>query len=316
MGKKLVISILASFVSVVPVASGPGAGTARQRLLRDGFVLRGIDGRLTRQDNPAPIRGRESGYGPQFNRYGSRWFFELGSDVSDYKARVRAGTRLELLPSATLEKMAADVSERSARLWGRVTKYKGRNFIFPMYFLPLSKTAKPKSQTPKAPQKPQQQEDRRQPAISDPNDILEIPQEIIEKLKTRREKTADSRQRMADSKRLPIDELELTAENRKSLTAEHYAPSADSILVDRTALLVEQDDGRLVFVLDALGRNVQQVSLRLLPCEALELTEQRQSAVPEPVRFKIAGIKTAYKGEHYLLLQKATRVYSHQNFDR
>jgi len=38
--------------------------------------------------------------------------------------------------------------------------------------------------------------------------------------------------------------------------------------------------------------------------------------VPEPVRFKIAGIKTAYKGEHYLLLQKATRVYSHENFDR
>jgi hypothetical protein len=80
--------------------------------------------------------------------------------------------------------------------------------------------------------------------------------------------------------------------------------------------LVEQDDGRLAFVLDALGRNVQHVSLRLLPCEALELTERKQAAVPEPVRFKIAGIKTAYKGQHYLLLQKATRVYSHQNFGR
>jgi histidinol dehydrogenase len=33
--------------------------------------------------------------------------------------------------------------------------------------------------------------------------------------------------------------------------------------------------------------------LRLLPCEALELTEARQSAALEPVRFKIAGIRTA-----------------------
>jgi hypothetical protein len=48
----------------------------------------------------------------------------------------------------------------------------------------------------------------------------------------------------------------------------------------------------------------------------LELAEQRQSAVPVPVRFKIAGIMTKYKGENYLLLQKATRIYSHQNFDR
>ncbi|GAH07812.1 unnamed protein product, partial [marine sediment metagenome] len=70
------------------------------------------------------------------------------------------------------------------------------------------------------------------------------------------------------------------------------------------------------FIPDAFGRNVRPVSLRLLPCEVLELAEQRQSIVPEPVRFKIAGIITKYKGKNYLLLQKAIRVYSHQNFDR
>jgi len=90
----------------------------------------------------------------------------------------------------------------------------------------------------------------------------------------------------------------------------------DSILADRTAFLSKKDDGQLVFVLDALGRNVRPVSLWLLPCEVLELAEYRQSAEPEPVRFKIAGIVTKYKGENYLLLQKATRIYSHQNFDR
>jgi hypothetical protein len=312
MSKRLVLLILVFLVSVVSARSGfdagpvkrkspdaiavapawisNAAGMARHTLLRDGFVLRSIDGKLNRQDSPAPIREPQAGREPKLNGCESGWFFELGSDVSDYRVLLKAGTRLELLPSATLEKMTADVNERSVRLWGRVTKYKGQNFIFPMYFLPLSKTAKPQSQISKALQKSQQQEGRpvdnpsagegrRERAISGPNDILEIPQEIIEKLKTRRAKTAHSGQRMADSERL-------------------------------------QDDGRLVFVLDALGRKVQQVSLRLLPCEALELTEARQSAAPEPVRFKIAGIRTEYKGKHYLLLQKATRVYSHQNFDR
>ncbi len=345
MSRKLVLLILVFLMTVVSAASGfdagpvkskspgatavfsvwtsNGAPTARHTLLRDGFVLRGIDGRLTpavlpllprlrsktvgaAPDGPAPIRGRESGYGPQLNRYGSRWFFELGSDVSDYRVRARAGTRLELLPSATLEKMAADVNERSVRLWGRVTRYKGQNFIFPMYFLPLSKTAKPQSQTPKALQKPQQQEDRRQPAINEPNDILEIPQEIIEKLKTRK----------ADRLKVLPETTEAKKRQGEPEPAKRPEIKQDSILADRTAFLVEQDDGRLVFVLDALGRKVQHVSLRLLPCEALELTEARQSAAPEPVRFKIAGIRTAYKGKGYLLLQKATRVYSHQNFDR
>jgi hypothetical protein len=315
MSKRLVLLILVFLMSVVSVASGVGAETARQALLRDGFVLRGINGKLTRQDSPALIREPERG--PKLNWCGSGWFFELGSDVSDYRARAGAGTKLELLPSATLEKMTADVNDRSVRLWGRVTKYKGENFIFPMYFLPLSKTAKPQPQIPKALQKPQQQEsrpvdrpsaqeDKRQPTINDPNDILEIPQEIIEKLKTRK----------ADRLKMLPETTEVKKRQEEPGPAKRPEIKQDTILADRTALLVRQDDGRLVFVLDALGRNVQQVSLWLLPCEVLELTEGRQSALPELVRFKIAGIKTAYKGKGYLLLQKATRVYSHQNFDR
>jgi len=135
---------------------------------------------------------------------------------------------------------------------------------------------------------------------------LEIPQEIIEKLKTRK----------ADRLKMLPETTEAKKQQEQPGTVKRPEIKQDSILADRTALLFEQDDGQLVFVLDALGRNVQQVSLRLLPCEVLELTEARQSDVPEPARFKIAGIRTAYKGKHYFLLQKATRVYSHQNFDR
>jgi hypothetical protein len=104
--------------------------------------------------------------------------------------------------------------------------------------------------------------------------------------------------------------LKHTSKTRKTVL------ERDSILADRSAFLVKNKDGRLIFVLDSLGRNVRPVSLRLLPCEALELAEVAQSAIPEPVRFKIAGTVTEYKGEKYLLLQKATRVYSHGNFAR
>ncbi|MHC4426431.1 MAG: hypothetical protein ACYSYV_10080 [Planctomycetota bacterium] len=311
MGKTLAILVLAFFVCAVSAASKFGAETAREApLLREGFVLKGVDGKLV---------------GPDSNDV---WFFEFSSDVNDYRAVVKAGTRLELLPSSALEKMTADAEMRSAvtyRLWdGRVTKYKGRNFIFPNYFLPLSKAKKPESKTSQEPQQKQRestetppgQERKRGPALDDPNDVLAIPQEIMEKLKARRERIADSGQRIADSNRVPVDELQLTSEKGKFLNAKRYTQSADSILADRTAFLVGQGDGRLVFVPDALGRNVQQASLRLLPCQALELTEQKQSAEPEPARFKIAGIMTKYKGKDYLLLQRATQAYSHGNFGR
>jgi len=303
--------ILVFLMSVVPAALGFGAEKARQTLLRDGFVLRGVDGELTRQDAPAPIKPES-----KLSGCGSGWFFEFNTDVNDYRGRASAGTRLELLPSSELEKMIADANERSAasyRLWGWVTKYKGRNFIFPNYFFPLGKISKPQPQSPPKPQakgrKPTEMpsaKESEQPAVSEPNDVLAIPQEVIERLKAGRIMRPENLDRTTEAEKGVGD----------SASAKKARLEQDSILADRTAFLLKQDDGSLVFVLDAFGRNVRPVSLRLMPCEVLELAEQKQSAEPEPVRFKIAGIMTKYKGENYMLLQKATRFYSHQNFDR
>lgn len=305
-------------MSAVQTAFGFGAGIIREMpLLRDGFVMNGIDGSLI---------------GPDSNDV---WFFKLTSDVNDYRTVIKAGTKLELLPSATLERMITDKQTRTTtdyRLWnGRVTKYKGRNFIFPGYFMPLSKADKSEqepSQHRKAsrgesqskPQEPNEvqsgQGRKQQLELDEPNDILALPQEIIEKLKSRREKANVRRQPIADSNQTLIDESQTAAEVEKSLEAQSYARRTDSVYVDRTGFLIEQDDGRLVFVPDALGRNVQKLSLNLLPCAALELTELKKAAEPDKVRFKIAGITTKYKGDNYLLLEKATRTYSHGNFGR
>ncbi len=341
MNKRIVLLISVFFVGVVSAASGFDAETGCETLLRDGFVLKGVDGKLF----PAALLGKGEAVGdsntpirpdPNLDWCRSGWFFEFGSDVNDYRSRVSAGTKLEMLPSSALEKMIADVNERSAaayRLWGWTTKYKGGNFIFPSHFLRLAKISKPRSPTSQEIQQKGRRsteslsakESKRQPAVSEPNDVLAIPREIMEKLKAGRIVGPERLRRTPKAKKEVGD------------SAAGTELEQDSILADRTAFLVKQDDPRFtrgqactcetcpersrrsrgpVFVLDAFGRNVRPVSLRLLPCEVLELAEQRQSAVPEPVRFKIAGIITKYKGKSYLLLQKATRVYSHQNFDR
>jgi hypothetical protein len=264
MSKRIVIFILA-FLSCVASASA-----ARQTPLRDGFGLTGVDGKLSSANG--------------------KWFFEFDSAVSDDTGQIRAGSIIELLPSTALEKITADAQKRGEanyRLWGNVTKYRGSNFIFPIYFLPIS--AANDQTKPGGSPTPQQQ--KAKITINEPNDALAIPEEIIGKLKSRRILRHEQLQKGLQLKQ-------------------------DSILASRTALLDKQANGAPILVFDALGRNIQQVSIRLLPCEALERAQHEQSAEADPVLFKIAGILTQYKGEYYLLLQKATQAYSHENFGR
>jgi hypothetical protein len=310
------LTIVAFLVNVVLIASVFGAETSRRLLLRDGFGLAAVDGELVLQDsNTAP----------------ELWFFRLACDVNDGRGRVAAGTTLELLPSSTLEKMAIDAERRAGknyRLWGRVTKYKGRNFIFPAYFLPLAKTSKPEV-TPL--QEPEGGTEEAQPVVPpnsvpakgteeksdsgdsgktgqgpafyDSNDALPIPKEMIEKLKSKPVRPT----KRADSGAVKV----VMAKPPK-----HAAIRRDSVLADRMGFLCVRDEGLPVFGFDALGRNIQNRSLRLLPCYALERTERKQADELEPLRFKIAGIVTRYKGREYLLLERAVRVYSHGSFGR
>jgi hypothetical protein len=318
MSRTLLLLIFALLMSVVTTMAGLGAEIISEKpLLQDGFVMNGVDGNLV---------------GPDGN---DAWFFKLTSDVNDSRTVIKAGTKLELLPSLVLEKMAADEKTRTTkayRIWNSiVTKYKGRNFIFPGYFMPLSKTEKIKQKPSKEPQsEPQSRKGRpttepnqiesvqpreQQLELDEPNDILSMPQEIIKKLRARRERPTVSKQTIPDSNEASAGKSQpATKENLPE--AQSFARSTDSVYVDRTGFLVKKDDGRFIFVPDALGRNVQNLSFHLLPCTILELTELKQDAVPDKERFKIAGIITKYKGDNYLLLDKATRAYSYGNFGR
>ena len=283
MNRKSAVFILMFFIVTALAISAPAEQTPRRYLFRDGFNLSGVDGKVTLVNSNC-----QNGTGKP-----DRWLFELGSDVSDDRGAVKAGTSIELLPSATLEKLLADTkngSDADCRLWGIATKYKSKNFIFPIYFLPLGKV----EETQTEPKQQQQQEiSQENVTVNDPNDALAIPDEIAKKLSAASVRT---------QRRISNKQLKKTLELKQ-----------DFILADRTGFIFESSQ-ESQFVLDALGRNIGQFSFELLACETLERAERKQSTELEQVRFKTAGIVTQYKGRHYLLLQRARQAYSHGNF--
>jgi len=306
MNKKLTTVILVFCISAVALKSALSAGMTEKSLLPDGFILRGIEGKLVRQDA------------------NEGWFFEFDSAARRNKEVLKAGTNLELLPSSTLERMLADANDRSAaspvrskasgtttmasrqtsngasyRLWARVTRYKDRNFIFPEYFLPLGKAK------PSRPSTIQQSEEKARPSVVDSNDELGIPQQILEKLESRR-----------TVRRQPTERRAAIKQNYVLVNKTGFIRDSGHVtLVSAKAEAVAGRGTRYgVFVFNAFGLNIQQTTVRLLPCQALELAEQQADTEPDPIRFKIAGIVTEYKGEKFLLLQRATRVYSYGNF--
>ncbi|MCJ7675465.1 MAG: hypothetical protein MUO33_09985 [Sedimentisphaerales bacterium] len=301
MGKKVAILILALFAGTGFVAGSFGPEKTSQALLNDGFVLTGVDGRMSSSDG------------------NDVWSFLFISDVNDGKARVGANTSLQLLPSSTLEKMTADMKERLGedyRIWARVTKYKGRNFLFPIYFLPLSKVKDSALATPadaNSADISQAAQIMPKPTANDPNGTLAIPKAIIDRLSDR--PTVYRRQ----------------PEEPNSQDQNHQSIKQDYVLADRTGFIsaglpspIRLTHGGLTmprteFVLDGLGLSVQQATFRLLPCQVLEQAELESAEGglrADQIRLKIAGIITEYKGDKYLLLQRATRVYSHGNFGR
>lgn len=304
---------LASFALATPAAPASRTPQVRERLMPDGVVLLGVEGKLTRHDsNDDP------------NLSGESWLFEFESQATDETGRTEPAGRLELLPSETLERMIADAEKRAGpgltgmpppetragssattaygaayRLKARVTKYRGKNYLYPISFTPIGQTSEPppRSEQEKRPGPTDQNE----PDANRPNDTVTIPKDIMNRLKGRKigRKPAQTGQQESVVK-----------------------PKRDVTLADRIGFVTagqphpERRWENLSLVLDSFGRNVETGKFYLLPCQARERAERRQLADPERLRFKIAGIVTEYKGSKYLLLQRITQTYSHRNFDR
>jgi len=379
MGEKFKIMRLTFITNVLLAGAAFGAGASEKVLVREGSVITGMGGKLS-------LVKADANDGGAYIRFDGDdvWLFELGSDVNDYSNVLKAGAKLQLLPSTVLEKIIADFEEHpdgTYRLWGRITKYKGANYVFANFFLPVVEMAPMEFDEPneavvaadppaepnvvKTPAEPKIRPEPNEPAatrkieaprpLRDPNGVLEIPQDVLDKLNSKEvilprkmkprvkeaprkleprkvvlpkkiknganaeegvkedSDAAKKAQETVKKDSTSANETKIT-DGGKSASFERPAMKLDSVLTDRTAVLVKQDKGLPTFLLDGFGMSAGTASLHVLPCEVLELTELRIGVVLNPMRFKIAGIRTKYKGKDYLLLQKATRIYGHGNF--
>jgi hypothetical protein len=286
------------FVLLLLLAAGPAlsAQPAARKPLPETAVLDRVDGRLLRVDA------------------NDVWLFELTMEVKTPDYQVPAGTHFMLLPSVTLGRLIADVNDRFApryRLSARVTRYKGKNFLFPTYYLPLSKFKDDKS--------PEDSDSNPQPVIRNPRSgepELAVPPEILEQLKKQRPLRGPRKGSQAEEKpastspdRVLVDCIGRIQSSQLS------APSSPASTENRQPATDNYRTG-LVFVPYALGWNLSDVHYELLPCAALEQAQQRQAQVLDPIRFNVAGLVTEFKGRKYLLLQRAVVVYNYGNFGR
>jgi len=248
----------------------PAAGQTDAAVLRDGFFLNGVDGQLIHSDS-------------------NQWSFEFIDDINDGRNFLKAGWTVEFLPSSALEKTISDANSRTDknyRLWGKLTKYNNKNYIFCIHALPLEQIRKKQPEQSANTGKP-----KTSPAVNDQNDAVIIPDEILKKLNNKR--------------------IVRPVELKKGLEIK-----LDFILSEKTGFIKETKTGQYIFTPDAIGRNVQNIQLPLLPCGTLQRALQKQSSELEQLRFKVTGIVTEYAGKHYLLLQRAIRVYSYGNFGK
>jgi hypothetical protein len=272
--KKLTILTSALFIAAGQSVLCEAALRHKPKPLQDGFVIAGSDGELSKMG--------EDG----------EWFVKFDKTIVDDKGQIRAGQLIQLLPASTLEKIALAVKSASPaggrdlafsiRLWGRVTKYGDKNFIFPTYYLPLAEL-RPQSPQPSRPAEPN---------INEPGDAIILPDDVLQKLRARRP--------------VKLAQLRIGLESQE-----------DEILNERIGFILKSENSPYcVFKLDALGRNLEDISFRLLPCEALQKASITRPGGIARYRYKVTGILTKYEGRHYLLPQRVTRVFSHGNFAR
>ncbi|MDD5459536.1 MAG: hypothetical protein PHF37_09115 [Phycisphaerae bacterium] len=267
---------ISKILVLVLIIAGACAGQQRLRPLApvtmplpDGFVFSGTNGTAVKDSNDV-------------------WYFKFDSDLISPQGSVKAGQKVQILASSTLEKIVADVNgsdEKDYKIWGQISRFENKNYVFPVYFLLLSKSSVQDANEPNQPQ-----DEQVKPVVNEPNDPLAMPDEILAKMKKRK--------------------VIRPQQVRESLKLKN-----DFMLADQFGLIEKDSAGNWRFFVDGLGWNSREWSVQLLPCEALERAIKKEASQPERLRFNIAGIVTEFEGEKYMLLQRAVVQYGYGNFE-
>ncbi len=85
-----------------------------------------------------------------------------------------------------------------------------------------------------------------------------------------------------------------------------------SMITDRIGRLVRRDDGWF-FVFESEGKVLREPPMEILPNQDLQTMEITSANGTKPVKFKVTGEVTTYRGENYLLLRKVLVVHDMGN---
>jgi hypothetical protein len=205
----------------------------------------------------------------------NNWSFSPFEEVTDGKGFLSADKSVKILPSSTLDKLSSIANSENKNF--RIWG-KFTKYLNENYvYLTYYLPVKDVNVPPPAEQE-----------SIDPNEEQIIPDDVLAMLTPKR-----------------VINL---AELKRPLSTE-----SDGVIVDRTGFLRKTKTG-FYFDFDAMGRNIDKLSLPLLNCETLELIAAKQKASAELLHFKISSIATGYKGKNYLMLQRASVSYSFGNF--
>jgi hypothetical protein len=275
---------------LLTATTGFCAQPAAPKLLPETAVLDRVDGKLSHVDA------------------NDTWLFELTAEVKTPDYQLPATARFVLLPSATLGQLVADVNERVApryRLSARITLYRGKNYLFPIRYLPLSKFKDDTSpEDGDANQKPKIENQK----LEEPE--LAIPPEVLEQLK--KQPPLRGPRRRIEKPAAPGVPDRVLVDCVGRIGSRRPNGGTDFTVPSRLATAANS----WIFVPYALGWNLSDVRYKLLPCSALEEALRIQKQVLDPIRFNVAGLVTEFQGQKCLLLQRAIVVYNYGNFGR
>jgi hypothetical protein len=234
-------------------------------VLPEGFVINGTEG-LARSSEP------------------NGWSFASESDLVYMKTTLPAGSVLPILPSSGLEQIrsyaAKEDGKARVKIWGILTSYKKKNFLFPIQVIALSASStKPSEPLPTGRIDPNTMDT----AVSDV-----IPSEVMKILRSQ--------------SKIDLAKMSETMD----------AGSIDFALIGKTGYITIGPDK--FFTPDSFGRKIERGRLPLLPCLTLEETEKALDRSLGRYRYTLSGIVTTYDGKQYLLPYRAVRTYSHGNF--
>ena len=252
--------------AVAGLAACAGGAPQRGRPVEEGYLAAGTEGRIAKEPNSL------------------YWTFYPKVEITDGKGVLPVDKGVSLLPCSGLEQMvqlAGEAGTLDVRLWAMATEYRGANYLYSLYFLPMRATedAAAKPAEPAAPAAPKAESGEKESVL--PSEILQMIQ----------------RNRVPDLKRL--DEL--------------ITVSSDRNMIHRTGVMRGAEDG-FVFAGDAFGQNVGQGAYRLLPSRALETMERTMQRTLGRQRYVVSGVETGFEGTEYLLLRRAVRTFTHGNF--